>query len=406
MYRSLEEFCHQTWSFHHWPEFYAQGVYERVEAAWVECCKIIPDLLSIWKVGHVGVPGISDLDLILVFKDQTAKPDPLIWSIQSLASPGPYIALHEPLIFSEPIFDKLPFWQIGSFPEKLWGDGALPYKVDDRDARLLGIIALMDGCIQLQPRMLLGMFLSGSIHVRAALCQINAIGHMLKLFKQATTTTTTPWDAFTEDFMEYRQNWFSLTAAEQKQLPYYIAESLTIAYELMAELLEYLADNNFFRTSSSRSCVLYTAVSRQTVFLLDWKPETALTYTLQRKSKPHNLVLFLPLAFVLPVIVHREINGVLSSFVRKFSSVRSVCPGYWDPRLLQLAVEHARTHNEHIQFLLSNGFLTYNANFHGMGLNAPYLLDMPYRRFLRQIYYLLLSVQSRVKLCAFLKGVK
>ncbi|MFC1864249.1 hypothetical protein ACFLYG_00250 [Chloroflexota bacterium] len=79
------------------------------------------DVISVYQRGSVSHPGISDIDLLIVLKDEPGDFSWQKYSIKTLSEKDQYIFVHEPMVISESLAGKIkyffPVFQI----ERLWG---------------------------------------------------------------------------------------------------------------------------------------------------------------------------------------------------------------------------------------------------------------------------------------------
>lgn len=81
--------------------------------------KSIPGLMSIYRFGNINVPGISDLDLLFIFRDGSSCP---LNGLESLPDKFSRLFTHGIMAMSEAFFDDNFQFTIWSKAECVWGE--------------------------------------------------------------------------------------------------------------------------------------------------------------------------------------------------------------------------------------------------------------------------------------------
>ena len=386
--KQLEPFADGNWVYEHWPEFHPIADYEQVQQQYLQRCRTFPGVRSVWKVGEVGVPGISDIDFVVGFADPLPGADSNVLSIHHTDGPGPYILFHQPLFLSEESLRNLFIWGSVSTPHCLYGDPTGIQALTAKEPRIMALISLSDIFVQAQPRMLLHTLLTRCIHVRGTLCQINALKHTLRLYREATGLATTEWDGFIEEFAEFRNRWFDLGPDRVDRLRAYIVQSVVMLFELMAAYCQALNDQAWFQPRCSRSAIHFLAPGVGTRFVAHWDCHSALVHTLSEWQRSHCVSLELPLAFLEPLRSYVDQRGPLSSHVKQYLWPNNgLSASLWSSKIALMAIRHVQTRNAHVDFLLRNGLMWNDANFSSLGLWPSILTDRSLRGRLRRPYY-------------------
>jgi hypothetical protein len=253
------------------------------------------------------------------------------------------------------------------------------------------MISLADVFVQSQPRMLLQTLISGTMHVRGTLCQINALKHMVRLFGVATACASTSWQSFLSEFASFRSEWFGLHVREQRSLlTHYLIRAVVVAFELMDCLSDYMHSSGAFEPSPSPGRQAYLTPGMRTLFRASWRPDRALEGALASATGDHRVMITLPLPFAQPLVSYVSQDGLLSRHVRPNLLDSSAHLGSWHPDLVTMARRHVECHNEHIRFLFANRLLDVDTNYHSLGLWAGHLTDPDWRRTLRTLYHSIL----------------
>ncbi|MCZ7585134.1 MAG: glycosyltransferase [Deltaproteobacteria bacterium] len=101
------------------PRRVARPAYDNARGRAVDRCAGPPDVLAVYGFGEVGAPGISDVDLLVVFRDSTARPIDASLGIAGYEGDDRYVLCHNPFLM----------------PASVWRDFGSIFHV--RDRRLL-----------------------------------------------------------------------------------------------------------------------------------------------------------------------------------------------------------------------------------------------------------------------------
>lgn len=384
----LSPFLEGEWEYTAWPEYHPVSDYETTQDDFVGRCKANSGVSSVWRVGEVGVPGISDLDFVLGITNDLTKQQADTLSIHNLDPNGSYISFHQPLILSDELLADLFIWGSVSQPVHLYGKITEFRSLTPAQSKLMAVVTLNDIFVQAQPRMLLGTLLGRRMNVRGTLCQINALKHTLRIFRDATGLATTSWDHFVSEFSEFRQQWFTLGNDRVEQLRLYTVQATAMLFEVMEAFQSALVDQGLVRPGQASAPAHFLAQDFQTRFVNSWVPGASLSQTVSAWKESKEILLELPLIFAEPLRSYLDDNGPLSTHVRRYLwQARRLPKDNWNDDIISMAREHVQVRNSHVAFLLECGLLWNDANFSSLGLWPSLLTDRSIKGRLRMPYY-------------------
>jgi len=242
--------------------------------------------------------------------------------------------------------------------------------------------------------------LTRTLNVRGTLCQINALKHTLRLFREATNFPVTDWDNFMQDFAHFRQSWFDLGSDRVDRLRVYLVQSIAMLYEVMDTYSRALSSETWFQRDDRRANVYFLASGMHTGFVNQWDPESALAYTLSEWRRSRRLILDLPVAFAEPLRSYLDQEGLLSAHVKRhFWPSHCISPSRWRREIMNAAAQHVYARNSHVDFLFRNGLLWTDANYSSLGLWPHILTDRSVRGHLRRQYHRLRKWGEVAKIC-------
>lgn len=163
--------------------------------------------VAIYQIGQVGVPGISDLDFILVFKEGKALnwaeflPEKFPKWVQQLMTHPPYCCL-------ESAWPNLPAWYPIFNLRHLWGK-SLPHPEISRD-RIPGssLGMLVDYLLIKVPRDFIWIGWEHPFRVRILLAMIHSFKYIISLAGSAGISLPADSDHVVSQIDELRISWF------------------------------------------------------------------------------------------------------------------------------------------------------------------------------------------------------
>jgi hypothetical protein len=176
------------------------AIYERDRAAMVDAL-LASGAQSVFEIGSVGAPGISDLDLIACFADDASLRGP--WDAVQRLLPGSQTFLHAPCALRARHLRLLP--SLFAVRQMRAGDGtAVEVAAQTPVQRLLwNVEACAAVLATLQTRR--------QITTRSALCLLNGVRYNVDLARLDRIEGTSA-ERFGERITALRRNWFSLAA--------------------------------------------------------------------------------------------------------------------------------------------------------------------------------------------------
>ena len=134
------------------PRFFDREFYDVAADKFVEKYSAHKDVLGIFLFGQVSVPGISDLDFIVVMKDRLNEKFDQNYSIATFNDDLRYIYNEtQPFILTEKVFKE--FWKI--FPthhlKQIYGDTLFQTVPEKNEERLYNTLILIEVCQNFYP---------------------------------------------------------------------------------------------------------------------------------------------------------------------------------------------------------------------------------------------------------------
>ncbi|RKX91672.1 MAG: hypothetical protein DRP84_11250 [Spirochaetes bacterium] len=344
---------------------FPKSVYENAKEEFLR--KIdLDNIKSIYQVGDVSVPGISDIDLFIVFNDNS-KDFLYRYSIKNLSAVSQYIFSHEPWFMDEKTFYNLFYW----FPyfnlNKIYGE-TLTVNVKQELSKEIYIIILTQYIITKVPAdFLIYSFLQKKFYERTMLCMINSLCHSLTLGRIIFDDIPPHWEIFIAEYNDFRHNWFQDNPIEREgKLKDYTIEGIQLSLELIKKLSEHINDV-VLRKLIKEDIIIFRTKTREIVFEKGWSIERAMRTILSSKIGKIKLSLPLTLAFY-PLYWSKFSDGIIGKHIRD-----SLSGSFYDlrlpPSMDELFLKHMRI-LEHYAAFHAQKFRASIPGYHSLW--APY----------------------------------
>jgi hypothetical protein len=170
----------------------------------------LPGIVAIYEAGSVSVPGISDLDRVVVISRGHAVP--AVWS--RLSERARYLAMHSPFLVDQATFRRHR-WFAHLEPLRLSLGEAVELEnrpFPEYSELLLGVEGLVACLVRV-----LKQVSTLRLKVRPSLCQLHSVRHGLVLAGLTPENAPDAW-RITEEVAELRRSWFALPDPRRSEL--------------------------------------------------------------------------------------------------------------------------------------------------------------------------------------------
>jgi hypothetical protein len=221
-----------------------------------------------YQIGSIAVPGLSDIDLILVMRD--ASPDLAArYDIVTLDPADRYLFSHGPLLIDRAGFQTLPLWFPADDARWVWGERLpLDMRPDDGGGVAAVHVVQMLLCYQLQ---FLRAFAFGDAinervteNVLRGLCNTVSRWHRVE-----------PWPdgaAFEQQYLAFRCVWFDLDReTRDARFRKFIGAAATLTANLIERVASHLG-SEWFHDDGAADVEVQLGGTR-VAFARDWTPD-------------------------------------------------------------------------------------------------------------------------------------
>jgi hypothetical protein len=269
-------------------------------------------LVSIYEWGNVSVPGISDLDLVFVFK-RGSKQLPFFKRSFYFSNPKDrYLFLHPFVFIDQDTFRELPYVNPMMSLNLIYGED-LNMKTLSKKERNVSILSLMnDLIIRHYPRDFLSQVATKKINVRESLLRLNSLTYTINTYSQIAKQSKKQWTNFSDKTLKLRKKWFILDAP--KDIISLNNQGVSIAMDIIELTARYISKNRFSEIKQAKD-FMYHGYKNKVKFVENWEKSTTLKSMISWKKdgKPYTI---LPLVFAPQLLEYSRYKGPISSYIR------------------------------------------------------------------------------------------
>ena len=261
--------------------------------------------IAIYQIGQVSAPGISDLDLVVVFSGE----QPIDWSqYQPQAFPpwAQQLLTHPPYCCTERVWPDLAAWFPTFNLDHLWGEHLPEPKVPEAYVSGCSLGILVDYLITKVPRDFLWIAWERPLRLRILLALLHSLKHTVKLAVQAGFAIPERAQQSIAEVDFLRLSWFDTNSSNRLEaLSHLCGEVCEIAGELISQVDEAITDLAGLKHSSPRgSCVgNHSDLFR---FTAPWSYEESLRTAFEHYSQSGQFNWSSPLSFLQILAIYAD----------------------------------------------------------------------------------------------------
>lgn len=339
---------------------------------------------SIYQVGSIRNPGISDIDLLIVFKD--LKRDLFEkYSVDRLSEENHYLFSHNPLLMDMATFKNLNLW----FPffdlKNLYGEN-VDLNCSKRDPQISIILLVKYLVTKLCLDLFIYGFMNNEFRERTMLCQMNSLRHSISLAKEIFKTIPEEWQNFSDEYYDFISSYFKMTKDERlKNIFFFTPMAFKVCFDLINAVAMYI-ENNVLQIPIKNNSIFKPAKWVTIFFEKNWNEENALRTLFFSSSKHLKLSLSSNLACFL--LAWSALGGFIGKHMNR--SLTNLEKVILKPSFASALKEHALTIEKYFEFCLAKfkeaplGYYTYWAPVHRMKIiRILYRVNNAFRSYLR-----------------------
>lgn len=269
------------------------------------------NIKSVYTSGVVSNPGISDIDFLIIVKNNTAPNLRFAW----FGNKEQDIVCHPFYIIDENIMENIK-WIYPDFNLTLIQGGYININRPEKsEINAIRIFLMLDVILRHFPRDYLEMLIPKWINTRDALLRLNALNHSISSFKLIGLRGKR-WTNYEKEIKELRSVWFALRKKEQKKSILKLLKDATyISMDMIDELSLFLKREGIIKIFRGNEECVYNGGQNQAFFVETWDKKKALKRMIDFYPQNKKFYSVLPLNFLPLFLEYSKEKGVLSSYI-------------------------------------------------------------------------------------------
>lgn len=301
-------------SFYAYPVKYGLKDYERVLGKIRSKAEQSKEVLSVYTFGHVGVPGISDIDLIFVLKNGSKLPHFL--KSNYIDKDSNYLVFHPFFIITEDIMRSMKYIYPNSNFVKIYGKEIGIIEPSKEELKKIKTYLTTDVILRHFPVDYLYILLSKSLNVRMILVRLNALGHSFKVFNDISGIKNQSWDDFSKKVASIRKNWFTIGEGKRdEEILGLLKDAVCISMDFVEEFAAFLSKDR--ANVPDAKAAIFRGNKNRISFVKGWEKKKALSQMINHFLKHKNFYSILPIVFLKQLCCYSNGDGRLSRYIRK-----------------------------------------------------------------------------------------
>lgn len=302
-------------SFYSFPVKYSLKDYNNVLDNLIKKAKNSKEVLSVYTFGEIGVPGISDLDLIFVLKENSTLPS-FLKSIFFGRYSG-YILFHPFFIITEEIMKNIRYLYPNSDFKNIYGKNIKIKKLSKQELKKIKTYLTLDVILRHFPVDHLHTLLSKRIHMRMILVRLNSLVHSFGIIKEISGVEKKEWKFFSININYLRKNWFKLDPKKREVKAFnLLKDAVYISMNIIEEYDKLLLKDKKNLMRLDKRNVLFKGIKNRISFISNWDGNKVLDEMISHYIKYKNFYSILPSSFLKQLCCYSSVKGRLSKYIK------------------------------------------------------------------------------------------
>jgi len=313
------------------------------------------DVISVYQFGSVSIPGLSDIDLLIILQDQLAASKAKDYRIERFNKKVRYIFMHQPFILNEFVFQNLnQLFYINNL-KYIFGRELSIQAIDEgQQQELMLVINIKRLSVLL--RNFSSYISANSVSSRECLVNLNSLKYTIHCLGLIFNVHKEEWLQYIQQVENLRKDWFHLASDDANQQ---LSKLLYLALGIVNELVElgdkYLQQNYPGLVDQCKENIDFLDYNKLTIYTHSWSelsPEFKLS-VFRHLNRAKNIKKIGP---VIKNLFNRSIIFLPTSFAIFKSNNFGDQSGLNSDPLLTTLNKRDRIVYTHIEFLVRNGF--------------------------------------------------
>lgn len=301
----------EEYSFYNLPEKCSLEDYRKSTENIVRRYSKSDSLVSIYSWGNVSVAGISDIDILFVFRK---NPKPLPFSRRSfyfLDKKTRYLARHPFVFIDEDSFKKIRHVYPDADFRLLHGKNIEIENISGEEKQYSAIALLNDLIIRHYPRDFARQAKGNSINVRDTLLRLNSLKYSISMLESLTKRKNKEWNYILNRISELRKDWFD--DKDYGEVIELSRNALGITIDFVEQFRNFLLEKKLVKIKASD--IFYSGIKNKALFVKNWSKEKAI----------NGKYSILPIELAAQLVEYSNFDGLISSYIRKNLNKKPEC---------------------------------------------------------------------------------
>lgn len=304
----------KNYRFFNIPEEYKKEDYKEAVNCIIERYSKIKGLNSVYNWGDPSTPGISDIDIIFVFRSGKVRPLPLInRSFNFLNRKARYLSRHPFVFADEESFEDMRYVYPDANFTLLHGRNIRLKKISSHDKYYAITALLNDIIIRHYPRDFLEQSITRRINARDTLLRLNSLKYSISMLEFLSEEKNREWKVKLGLVGKLRKEWFK--TKDFGLLASLNESAVGISMEIISKFREFLDRHNIVKINSGSS-VRYSGIKNYSLFTENWGKKEALQEMSDMVKNGQKFCSILPIELSAQLAEYSRHDGLISSYIR------------------------------------------------------------------------------------------
>lgn len=374
--------ANDRWKFYDFPKKLPLDSYKTSIHEFVEIAKKLKNVEAVYRAGSISVPGISDIDLFVIFKNSTSKIDTI--NFNKLSALSRQLVGHEIGYMEREVFEKFDLFLWVHEPlELLYGNHIEYINMNGIEDRLLIKSLMVFEWLIHKSLHIQRCVYDKNIPVRSLLNKLWSFTYTIKIIEEISNERI--GEGYIKDIKQLRMNWFKLEDSNRKnELLRIMHSEIDLSFLIVQKLADTLNNNPDWMTNFEINDIKHSKYLRRlsNKNILYKSPSFIILFTennvLNTKSKMHDIYatsyskfkipfLILPITLSALLMYHVGEEGGLSQKIKRGLSIS----GDFDTKVIksETAYERARILNNYY-FWIKHNPIIWHLNTYGHPRNS------------------------------------
>lgn len=214
------------------------ATYEAAKDRWLSYFSTSPGVIRYGTFGSIGAPGLSDLDLVVIVKDESLIKKEFL--IPAFLGEENYIFTHAPLIVPASLVNLLPYYHL---IDVNWTDDVLGLTPNEgNNQKIINSLHVLSKTFYLQA-FLWGLLLKKKRPCRRSILALTSVARSVQWLQRLSIPVNESYKVYTESILLLRKDWSEFPKSRDdhiSMLDKLLLDALKITIELPEALASYL----------------------------------------------------------------------------------------------------------------------------------------------------------------------